>query len=142
MIFRISPDGARIALVLDGTEVEQVGVARIVRSAEGVRLEDFRPVTVSPPAGADRRILDVGWTTGTEILVLLSHGTTTSVVRADQDSATADDIGPAEVAGLLELAVAPRGQAVLRADGAVFRYEGPLSWRLTTRAVEAVTYSG
>jgi len=140
--FRISPDGTRMALVLEADEVEQVGVARIVRSADGLRLEDFRPVTVSPPAGADRRILDVGWTTGTEMLVLVSHGTTTSVVRVDQDSSSADDIGPAEVAGLRELAVAPRGQAVLRGEGAVFRYEGPLSWRLTARAVEAISYSG
>lgn len=150
--FRISPDGARMALVLDGLvvdgdRVEQVGVVRIVRQAEQIRLEGFRPVTVSPPAEAGRRLVDVGWTTATELLVLVSHGTTAgaraeSVVRVDQDSASAEDIGPAETSGLRELAVVPYRQAVLRGDGVVLIREGDYNWRPTPVAVDAVTYSG
>ena len=140
--FRISPDGSRIALVIDGPEAEQVGVARIVRSGKGIRLEAFRVVEVSPPAGAGRRLVDVGWTTATELLVLVTQGTTASVVRVDQDSARADDIGPAAVVGLRELAVVPGRQAVLRGTATVFRYEGDFNWKLTPSSVDAVAYSG
>ncbi len=140
--FRISPDGARIALVIDGEETEQVGVARIVRTGKEIRVEAFRPVEVSPPAGAGRRLVDVGWTTPTELLVLVSQGTTSSVVRVDQDSATADDVGPAAVVGLRELAVVPGRQAVLRGSATLLRYEGDFNWKPTGTAVDAVTYSG
>lgn len=140
--FRVSPDGARIALVLDGPDVEQVGVARIVREDEGIRVEGFRPIRVSPPAGADRRLVDVGWTTATELLVLVSQGTTASVVRVDQDSAQADDIGPGAVVGVRELAVVPRGQVVLRGVATVFRRESDFNWELTAAAVDAISYAG
>ena len=146
--FRLSPDGARIALVLDGplldgASVEQVGVARVVRGGDGIAIEAFRPVTVSPPAEAARRIVDVGWQTATELLVLVSHRATptASVVEVDQDSARAEDIGPSDVTGLSELAVAPGGQPVLRGAGAVHRFEGPFNWELTELTAEAVTYS-
>lgn len=141
--FRISPDGARIALVLDGPDgVEQVGVARIVREDKAIRVEAFRPIRVSPPAGADRRLVDVGWTTATELLVLVAQGTTASVVRVDQDSAQADDIGPGAVVTVRELAVVPRGQPVLRGVATVFRRESDFNWELTAAAVDAITYSG
>ncbi|MCA0252159.1 MAG: LpqB family beta-propeller domain-containing protein [Actinobacteria bacterium] len=144
--FRISPDGVRIALVLDGLvvdgeAVEQLGVARIVRDAEGIRLEAFRTVSVSPPAEAGRRIVDVGWQTATELLVLLSHRVTSSVVRVDQDSALPEDIGPSEISGLVELAVVPAGQAVVRGSASLYRYEGPFNWKPITVAVDAIGYS-
>lgn len=144
--FRISPDGTRLALVLDGPQVdgvavEQVGIARIVRDADGILLDAFRPVTVSPPAEAGRRVLDVGWQTPTELLVLVSHRVTSSVIRVDQDAAHAEDVGPADVAGLSELAVVPGGTQVLRGDGAVYRFEGPFDWEITGLEAEAVAYS-
>lgn len=144
--FRLSPDGTRIALVLDGPQVdgvtvEQVGIARIVRNDEGIALEAFRPVTVSPPAEAARSVLDVGWQTATELRVLVSHRVTSSVIKVDQDSAHAEDIGPADVAGLSELAVGPDGNLVLRGDSAVYRFEGPFDWELTDLQADAVTYS-
>lgn len=146
--FRVSPDGVRIALVLDGptvdgVTVEQLGLARIVRSDAGITVEGFRPVTVSPPAEAARGVLDVGWKTATKLLVLVSHRVTASVVEVDQDSAKADDIGPAELAGLRELAVAPGGRKpVLRgAAKAVYRFEGSINWELTGLEADAVAYA-
>lgn len=144
--FRLSPDGTRIALVLggpvvDGAMVEQVGIARILRKADEIVLEGFRTVTVSPPAEAARSILDVGWQTPVELLVLVSHRVTASVIRVDQDSAHAEDIGPAEVAGLREVAVVPGGTPVLLGGEGVYRFEGPFSWELTGLEAEAVTYS-
>lgn len=143
--FRISPDGTRIALVLDGStaggQVEQLGMARIVRSADGIALQEFRPVTVSPPAEAARQILDVGWSTATELMVLVKHQVTSSVIRVDQDSAFADDFGPADVVGLRELAVVPNGQAVVRGGSALYRFEGPFNWEATGLVADAVCYS-
>lgn len=144
--FRIAPDGTKIALVLDGppvdgVAVEQVGIARIVRSDEGIALEAFRPVTVSPPAEAARSVLDVGWKTPTELLVLVSHRVTSSIIAVDQDSAHAEDIGPADVASLSELAVVPGGTPVLRGPGVVYRFEGTFNWELTGLEADAVTYS-
>lgn len=144
--FRISPDGARIALVLDGpvvdgVSVEQLGVARIVRSQDGIALESFRSVTVSPPAEAARRIFDVGWQMPTELLVLISHRVTSSVIEVDQDSARAEDIGPAEVSGLRELAVTPGGQAVVRGAGPLYRFEGAFNWELTGISADAIAYA-
>ncbi len=146
LAFRLSPDGTRIALVLDGPRVdgvtvEQVGIARVVRSPDGIVLGDFRTVTVSPPAEAARSVLDVGWLTPTALLVLVSHRVTSSVVEVDQDSAQAEDIGPADLAGLSELAVVPGSQPVLRGTGAVYRFEGPFSWELTALESDALTYT-
>lgn len=145
--FRLSPDGARIALVLDGPKldgvaVEQIGIARVVRTADGIEVAGFRPVTVSPPAEAARGVLDVGWQTATELLVLVSHRVTSSVVQVDQGSARADDIGPADVAGLRELAVIPGRQPVLRGPAAVYRFEGSFNWGLTGLAADAIAYPG
>lgn len=139
---RVSPDGARLAMVLsvDGRDV--AGVAVIVRDRASLRVESFRPV--NPATGSDEiGILDIGWLSGTELVTLVVHsGGAVSVVRLDQDSAVVDDIGPNEVTELAELAVAPGRQPVVRGSEATYRYEGDFNWRMTLPVVDAVAYSG
>ena len=140
--FRLSPDGVRIALVVRGRDTDRLGIARIDRTADGLTLADFQPVSVAGPLEG-KQLVDVGWTTPTRLLVLLAHSANTvSVVRVDQDSARADDIGPGKVADLSELAVVPGRQAVVRSGTALYRYEGDFNWKLTLSGVGTATYSG
>jgi hypothetical protein len=140
--FRLSPDGVRIALVIQGRDANQLGIARVDRTPEGISLAGFRPVSVAGPLEG-KQLVDVGWTSPTRLLVLLAHGAdTVSVVRVDQDSARADDIGPGKVADLSELAVVPGRQAVVRSGTALYRYEGDFNWKLSLSGVGTATYSG
>lgn len=141
--FRLSPDGARMALILHREDSDQLGIARVVRDGDSVSLEGFRSLAVFSSIEAGRRLLDVGWTTATQLLVLVSHpDQAISVVRVDQDAALAEDIGPNEVRGLSELAVVPGRQAVVRGAAGAYRYEGDFNWKLTLPNVDNVAYSG
>ncbi|MEA4944685.1 MAG: LpqB family beta-propeller domain-containing protein [Propionicimonas sp.] len=145
--FRISPDGTRMALVLRAadTDTDQLGIARIVRDGDGVRLQSFRPIPITAVPEAGVRLLDVGWNTATQLLVLVSHHDTertTSVVRVDQDASTSDEIGPNQVSGLTELAVIPQQQPVVRNATNVYRSEGDFNWKSTAGEVTALAYAG
>jgi len=141
--FALSPDGSRMALILRGDDSDQLGIARVVRTGDAVGLEEFRSLAVFSSIEAGRRLLDVGWTTGTQMLALVSHpDQALSVVRIDQDAALSEDIGPNEVRGLSELAVVPGRPAVVRGGAGAYRYEGDFNWKLTLPNVDHVAYSG
>ena len=141
--FRLAPDGVRMALILHREDSDELGIARVVRNGDSVSLQDFRSLAVFSSIEAGRRLLDVGWTTATQLLVLVSHpDQAMSVVRMDQDAALAEDVGPNEVRGLSELAVVPGRQAVVRGAAGAYRYEGDFNWKLTLPNVDNVAYSG
>lgn len=142
--FRLAPDGVRLVAVLKDGGKQRLGLIRIVRSGGGVSLEGWRPINVSTAGGSSDTILDVGWSTATELLVLATgRGGATSVLRLDQDSASVSDIGPNNAMGLVEISAAPGRPALVRSsEGLVYRFNGEFNWGLSIMSVDAVTYSG
>ena len=142
--FRISPDGSRMALVSRDGDAAVLGLALIVRGDDGPRLEGWRPVTLATGGGAVGKVLDVGWSSASELLVLVSGaGGATSVILVDQDSAKMSDIGPNDSSDLVELTVTPGRPALVRsAGGAIYRFNGDFNWGLSMTDVDAVAYSG
>lgn len=139
--FRVSPDGMRVALVVQRPGGQRVlGLARVVRDAGGVEVEGWRELTVSA-ALVTQAVLDVGWRSPDSLLVLLGDGRTTSVLAVAQDGSTDATIGPTGFSDLVELAVAPGVPPMVRtADGDVWRYNSDFRWSLLTSDAGAVLY--
>lgn len=144
----VSPDGARVAMILRQSGSTVVGLARVERGADGtIVLAGWRTIDVASTTGTAGRALDVGWEAETELLVLQDTDTgtggtrTSSVIRVSEDGATATDIGPNEAVQLSQLAVAPN-RAVALGSGGVYRLDGEFNWNLAITAVDAVAYSG
>lgn len=141
--FRLSADGVRLALVLRRQETTMLGIARVVRSKDQVLIDDWRAIGVESVIDTGE-ILDVGWSSPTQMLALVSgDGGNTSVLRLDQDAAQVADIGPSDAVDLVELTVTPGRPALLRSrQGSVFRFNGEFNWGLAMVHVDAVAYSG
>lgn len=141
--FRLSPDGLRIALVVQRPGGQRVlGLARVT-GGEAPVVEAWRDLTVSESAVATVSVLDVGWRAPDSLLVLADDGRTTSVLAVAQDGSTAAPIGPSAMTGLVELAVAPGVPPMVRtAAGEVWRYNSDFRWSAHTRDVTSVFYPG
>jgi hypothetical protein len=142
---KLSPDGARIAMVLShGITRTEVGLAVVARSEGQVRLTGWRTIELAINTGTAGKALDVGWESPT-LLNVLQKGTTgqTSVIRVSQDGASAADIGPSNTGSLEKLAVIPeRTPLTLDAGRGAYRFDGEFTWTLALTLVEAMTYSG
>ncbi|MFT3877847.1 MAG: LpqB family beta-propeller domain-containing protein [Propioniciclava sp.] len=142
--FRLSPDGARIALVIrtPGGNLE-MGVARVVRTGDRVAVEGWRSIDVSRGSVAPLTVLDAGWRTPDTLLAVVSDGRTTQVFAVAQDGSNVTPIGPSALAGLTELAVAPGVPPVVRtADGEVWRYSSDFRWTAQASELSSVFYPG
>ncbi len=142
--FRLSPDGSRIAVVARGAAGTRLELAVVIRVGDEVRIEDWREVELTGTAGRGGEVLDVGWASATDLIVLVSgRGGGSGVLRLDQDSAIVADIGPSDGSDLVELAVAPGRPAMVRsASGTVYRFNGEFNWGLALTSVDDVVYSG
>jgi hypothetical protein len=141
---KLSPDGARLAVVLRHGSRTEVGLAVVARTEGEVRLAGWRTIDLTINTGTAGRALDVGWESPTMLNVLQS-GTTgqTSVIRVSQDGASAADIGPSNTGSLQQLAVVPdRTQVALDSGGGAYRFDGEFTWTLALTLVEAMAYSG
>ncbi|MFP5416199.1 MAG: LpqB family beta-propeller domain-containing protein [Actinomycetes bacterium] len=143
--FRVAPDGARMALVVQRpTGQRAVGLARVVRGADGaVSLEGWRELTVTTSSVGPANVLDVGWRAPDSLLVLVADGRTTTVLAVAQDGSTVAPIGPSTTPDLVELAVAPGVPPMVRAaNGDVWRYNSDFRWSLHTSGVASAFYPG
>lgn len=140
--FRLSPDGARIALIVQRPGGQQVvGLARVVHDGADVTVEGWRQLSVATTSVAQLTALDVGWRAADSLLVLVNDGRTTPVQALAQDGATIVPIGPTDANDLVELAVAPGVPAMVRAaDGRVWRYNSDLRWSQHDVDLAAVFY--
>jgi hypothetical protein len=128
--FRLSPDGVRIALLVERPGGQTaVGVALVVRNQEGVSVQGWRELRVTTTSVAKLAPLDVGWRAADSLLVLVNDGRMSTVQAVAQDGATIVPIGPTEADALVQLAVAPGAPPMVRAsDGRVWRYNSDLRW--------------
>lgn len=128
--FRISPDGLRIALVVQRPGGQQVfGLARIQHEGPATVVDGWREVNVATGSLAQFTVLDVGWRAADSLLVLVDDGRSTSILAVAQDGSTVVPIGPTATSGLVELAVAPGVPPMVRsAEGEVWRYNSDFRW--------------
>ncbi len=140
----VSPDGARVALLLRREGRTEVGLALVSRSENRIVLSGWRPVDVATSTGNTGKARDVGWVSETELVLLMAGGENgDTVIRISQDGATATDLGPSDGRTLLQLAVVPvQPIVVLASGGGLYRFDGAFNWTLSLMNVEAVAYSG
>lgn len=138
--FRLSPDGVRIALIVEDRTGSRLGLARIVRADDGVRVEAWRDI--SPSDSADPpQLLDVAWSDSSTLLALVSTQQLARVLSLDTEGVAATDVGPGDTTTFTQLAVAPGAPAMaLTSDGSAYRLYGEFTWGLMLTNVQALSY--
>jgi hypothetical protein len=141
--FALSPDGARVALVLRQAGRDVVGLARVERTEGATRVTGWRPVELALTTGGSSSAVDLAWISETELGVLRTSDGQTSVVKVSEDGASATDIGPSETAAINRLAAVPGGTPVALGDsGTLYRFDGEFNWNAAVTGVDAAAYSG
>lgn len=138
----LAPDGVRAALALADGERTEIGLVRIQRSAEGVTLSGWQPIRFPVITGNAGPVRDLGWISGTELVLLQADEKGTGVLRVAQDGSLSTDIGPSEPTTLTQLAVSP-GRTILArtASGTLLRRDGDFNWNLAVTDITSVAYS-
>jgi hypothetical protein len=146
--FRVSPDGARMALVVKSGERTRLAIARIVRSGR-TSVEVYRVLdTGSPLTDATvQASRDLVWTSATELLVLAA-GTARgpyAPTRVSIDASSVETQLPAGDWDPVTLTALLRPQTsipvVLSREGDAYRDDGA-QWVLLQKGVEAIAYPG
>jgi hypothetical protein len=138
--FQLAPDGLRVAAVLDYGEGSKLAVLRVRRTAEGIAVSAAQELQLT---GA-KRYLDVGFSTPTELNVLVQRQSDeTAVVRVSIDGAWESDLGPVARDDLVELAVVPGALPVVRTSaGTVLRLNAAgTDWSEIAAGATAIAYS-
>lgn len=146
--FRVSPDGARMALVVRSGTRTRLAIARIVRSAQ-ISVEVYRVLDTGSPLtdSTVRASRDLVWTSATELLVLAAGNArgpyAPTRVSIDASSVEAQvltgDWDPVTLTALLR----PQTSipVVLSRDGDAYRDDGA-QWVLLQKGVDAIAYPG
>lgn len=138
--FAPAPDGVRVAVVIENQGRSSLGVAAILRSADGVRIVGWRELTPAGWAPSGQPVVDVGWAGPADLAVLLGATPTARVVSVDSEGAVSADIGPNDTSALIQLAVTGSGRAVLRGpDGQTWRFVDEFAWEPWLDKVQAVS---
>jgi hypothetical protein len=148
LAFRVSPDGARMALVVKSRGRTRLGLARVVRSAR-VSVEGWRELRTDRGAtdGMVGVVRDLAWTNATQLMVLGADTaggpfvpSTVSIDGSEIDTEPQTNDWDA-----VELTVLLRTQTaipiVLARDGRCFRDDGT-QWQLLLSEVAAIAYPG
>lgn len=136
-------DGSRVALVLGRGSSAMVGLARVVYSGEGVSLSGWSPVNVDLLGVGAIDLLDVGWSSISELALLRQDSQQVGAVLISQDGSSTSDIGPSDNLRLRSLSVVPgRDLLGMAAPETAYRFDGEFNWFVLSAGVRAVTYSG
>ncbi|MDO5681614.1 MAG: LpqB family beta-propeller domain-containing protein, partial [Propionibacteriaceae bacterium] len=147
--YRISPDGTRIAAVrrTDDGRLE-LGVARINRTNPAIVIDGWREIVLAE-RGTPRpdRIVDLGWLTPTELIVLASGEGRQSVrpYHVDIQGAAIHEIGQPDNWQSFAVATSPRsekGRAVVVGTNGAWRFEDEYRWPMLARGLVAAAYAG
>lgn len=147
--FRVSPDGARMALVRRVGGHDELGLARINRSGKQLSVEGWRTVAVNGPGTLDvQQIVDVGWSDATNLMLLGSadESSEPEPYLLDQEGAVTRLIGQSDDWQAESVAVSPRSQGtramVLGSDGRIWRFEDENRWLEYGADLSALAYPG
>jgi hypothetical protein len=147
--FKMSPDGARMALVRHTKAGWHLGLARIIRS-DKIMVDQWRQLNVMQTNSPTRigKIADVAWLDATELMVLgIADGATAyAPFRVAEDASQITPEGESDNWNALELAVLPRTQTAIvvgRAGkaGKTWRDDGN-QWLPFVDNVSTIAYPG
>ncbi|GAB3624549.1 MtrAB system accessory lipoprotein LpqB [Mariniluteicoccus endophyticus] len=145
--FRLSPDGVRMAAILERDGRLEVGLARVDRAGPEPVVEEWRPLRLGDvPAEAPRAPVDVSWTDATTLMVLAADDPKQPArpYRVDQNAFEVAIIGQPDSWQATQLVTAPRNGAaralVVGARG-VWRYDEDYRWPMLTRDVTTAAYA-
>ncbi|CAA9285829.1 MAG: Sporulation and spore germination protein [uncultured Friedmanniella sp.] len=146
--FRVSPDGARMAVIVKSGGSTQLALARIVRSAQ-VSVEGYRVLDTasSLTASTVQESRDLVWTSATELLVLAADTARGPFAPATVsiDASSVETQPPTDDWDAVQLTALLRPQTsipiVLSRDGRAFRDDGT-QWQLLMGDVGAIAYPG
>jgi hypothetical protein len=144
--FRISPDGARIALVRETASGSELGLARIVRG-DKVTVDGWQPIDVTQSESTQvEQIADVAWLDANELLLLGASAKDRRrvAVRVTSDASriSAEGGEPATwEAAELSVLTRPQTAVVLGRRGQAWRNTGS-EWLPFLEGVSAVAYPG
>jgi hypothetical protein len=143
MAFRISPDGARMALVRRTPNGSELGLARIIRSDQP-KVEAFRRLDTSQSGTPISDIADVAWFDPTELLVLGKAGGNSTLFRVAQDASLVTQKGEAQDFDADELAVSPQTQSVIMVgrQGGTWKDDGTQWQPFLDHPITAIAYPG
>ena len=144
--FRISPDGARMALIRKSGDRSQLGLARISRAADKTTVDGWRPLnTVQRDQPHLIQMQDVAWIDATNLLVLGSPFASVALqpFRMSQDASSMIAEGESTKWDARELAVLVPKQTVIALDrkGQVYR-DGGSDWTRLLGKVSTIAYPG
>lgn len=141
--FRISPDGARIALVRRTAQRSEIGLVRVIRSDQPT-VESWRRLDTSQSGTPINEIADVGWFDATDLVVLSKSEGSSTLLRVAQDASIVAQKGESQNWDANELAVSPQTQSVIvvGAGGGTWKYDGNQWQRFLGHAVSAIAYPG
>lgn len=136
-------DGSRVAMVVGRGSSARVGLARVNYAGGGVTLSGWAPVNFDVLGVGAIDLLDVGWSSITQLALLRQDRQQAGAVLISQDGSTTSDIGPNDSIRLESLAVVPgRDLLGMTAPASVYRFDGEFNWFVVSTGVHAVAYSG
>ena len=144
--FRISPDGARIALIRKSGDRTQLGLARISRTAEKITIDGWLPLnTTQTDQPQLLHLQDVAWVDATDLLVLGSPFASVAPqpFRLSQDASSIVAEAESTKWDAKELAVLLPKQTVIALDrnGQTYR-DGGSEWTRFLGNVSTIAYPG
>lgn len=136
-------DGSRVAMVLGRGSSAMVGLARVSYTGEGVTLSGWSPVNIDLLGVGAVDLLDVGWSSISQLALLRRDPQQIGAVLISQDGSSTSDLGPSDNLRLQSLSVVPgRDLLGMTVPETVYRFDGEFNWFIVGTGANAVTYSG
>lgn len=141
--FRISPDGQRIAAVIDTNGTRELGLLRI-EQGNGLVVDGWRTVPLLVDTTPAVGVTDVGWSSATSITVLVGVQRPADVMEVDIDGVVLHDDGRSDTWSATSLVVSARGsrKAVGDSEGSVWLYQDSFQWRRLSGKLTSPGYPG
>jgi lipoprotein LpqB-like beta-propeller protein/sporulation and spore germination protein len=143
--FRISPDGARMALIRRVTGGTELGLARINRASDEFTVDGWLPVDTTKGDHQLVRLQDVAWIDGTELMVLGSpSGAPLQAYRISQDGSALAADAESAIPDAMELTVLQRTETSILVDrnGQTYRTLGGQWAPFLEEKLSTIAYPG
>ncbi len=147
--FRLSPDGVRMAAVVESDDHPLLMLARIDRTGDTIEIGGARVVPLLTTAQTPLTgVIDVGWLGAGDLVVLGSteDATQASPYRLDQNAVVVEQIGQPDQWEGREIATLPTSEGsrivVVGATGGMWRYEDEFTWPRLAEKVTSAAFPG
>jgi len=144
--FKVSPDGAKMALIRTTATGSELGMARISR-ADKIMVDGWRGLnTTQSISPRITRMVDVAWIDPNDLLVLgaPNHDAAIAPFRVTEDASQITSAGESDNWDAVEVTVLLRTQtAIIRGGraGRTWRYDGS-NWVAYVDKITALAYPG